>query len=433
MRSGMDVSLSRLPARILLVAGAVACAGAITWAAGRNWMAVHWFTTRNPADWNRAIQLEPNNAGYWDRVGLYEEWNFLHGNIHGAIADFQRATQLDPRSARHWMALAGAYEVAGETAQARRAYERAQADHPVSADVAWRFGSFLLRHGDWSQAALKIHRALLDEPELTGSAVSQFWKAGAAIQMILNHVLPDRRRVYLAAITYFLAQNEDDPALACWQRLARSGQKISLQETLPLIDHLLAGHRGAQAAQVWQEALAASAHPGAASDGSLIFNGDFAYPFVEGGFGWRQSPVPGTAFDLVTDVTHDSPRAARVVFDGSANVDYANLWQFVPVTPGTRYQFSAFMRTDSISSASGPQFQLRTCSEPSKVEGQTPVMTGTHPWTRVQAEFTTGPTEHCVVVRLRRKPSPFGSHIRGAVWIDHVQLKRLPASGTARP
>lgn len=432
MRSGMDVSLSKLSARILLIAGAVACAGAIAWAAGRNWRAARWFATRNPADWSRAIRMEPGNADYWNRVGLYEEWDFLHGNIHRAIADFQRSTRIDPRSARYWMALAGAYEVAGETAQARRAYERAQAAHPVSAEVAWRFGSFLLRHGDWSQAALKIHRALLDEPKLTGSAVSQFLNAGAGIHMILDHVLPARRKVYLAAISYLLAQNQDDAAFACWQKLDHSGQGVNLPESLPLVDHLLDGNNSALAARAWHEALAASGHPDAPGD-DLIFNGGFQHRFLQGGFAWRQTPAPATAFDRVADVTHNSTEAARVVFDGTANVDYANLRQFVPVAPGARYRFSAFMRTDSISSVSGPQFLLRTCDAPSKVVAQTPGMTGTHPWTRVQAEFTAGPAEHCVKVILRRKPSPFGSNIRGAVWVDQVRLKQLPTKGTARP
>lgn len=431
MRSGMEVSLSRLPARILLVALAVVCAGAIALAAGRNWLAAHWAGTRNPSDWRRAARLEPGNAAYWSQIGLYEQWDFLHGDTQRAIEDFQRATRLDPRSARQWMALAGAYESAGKIDRARQAYERAQADHPVSAQVAWRFGSFLLRQGESQLAAEKIHRALLDEPDLTGSAVSQFWKAGAGIRLILDRVLPPLPKVYLSAIDYFVSHKEDGAALACWEKLAGLGRPVALHNSLDLIDSLLASNRVDDAAHVWQQALAISGHSGeAGTGGSLIFNGGFEHSFVNGGFAWRQTPVEGTAFDLVSDVKHGGSQSARVVFDGSANVNYGNLRQYVPITPGTRYQLSAYMRTDSISTDSGPQFSVLSCPDPSRVEAQTPVMTGTNRWTQVQASFTAGPALHCVTVVLRRKQSEmFANKIRGAVWVDQVRLTPLPAGG----
>jgi tetratricopeptide (TPR) repeat protein len=435
MRSGMDVSLSRLSARILLVAATVVCAGLIALAAGQNWLAAHWAATHNPTEWKRAAELESGNAAYWSRIGLYEQWDFVHGNIHHAIEDFQRATRLNPRSARNWMALAGAYESAGKIDLARQAYERAQTDHPVSAQVAWRFGSFLLRRGDSQLAAEKVHRALLDEPDLTGSAVSQFWKAGAGIHLILDRVLPPRPPVYLDAIAYFISLKENDAALACWEKLAGLGRKVALSNSLDLIDSLLSENRVDDAAKVWKQALVISGRSGeTGKNGSLIFNGGFEQGFVNGGFGWRQIPDFGTAFDLVGDVTHGGVQSARVVFDGTANVDYANLYQYVPVTPGASYRLSAFMRTDSISTDSGPQFTLMSCPDRSKLEAQTPVMTGTHPWTKVEANFTAGPAMHCVTVTLRRKPSSmFDNKIRGTVWVDQVRLQQqLPSAGVAR-
>lgn len=435
MRSGMDVSLSRPSLRILIVALALACAATIGWAASRNWLAAHWAGSRNPGDWRKATMLESGNAAYWSRIGLYEQWDFAHGDIDQAIEDFQHATRLDPRSARLWMGLAGAFEAAGRPEEARQAYERAQADHPASADVAWRFGSFLLRQGEEQQAAKKIRRALIDEPKLTPSAVSQFWKAGAGVRLILDRVLPPRPDVYLSAIDYFVARKESDAALACWEKLIGLGQKVALAKSLDLIDNLLAANRAQDAAHVWRQALRASGRSGQQNTGgSLIFNGRFEHPFVNGGFGWRQRPAAGTAFDLVNGVTHGGKQAAHVVFYGTANVDYANLLQYVPVTPGHSYRFSAYMRTDSITTDSGLRFRIASCPQQSKTEARTPAMTGTHPWTKVQAQFTAGPGTGCVTVVLRRKPSTmFDNQIRGAVWVDDVQLKPLPVAGAGRP
>jgi hypothetical protein len=432
MRSAMDLSLGRLSTRILLIAGAVACAGALSYAAGRTWLAAHWAGTKNPADWARAARLEPGNARYWSQIGLYEQWDFSNGNLDQAIADFRRAVRLDPRSDGLWMALASAYEEAGRGSDARQAYARALAAHPVSAEVAWRYGSFLLRQGETNHAAEQVRRALIDKPDLATSAVSQFSKSGAALDLILDKVLPARSSDYLAAIDYFISQQNDDAALAAWEKLSGLGLKVRLKQTLDLVNHLIAHDRMDDAARVWRQALAASGHGSEYAAGSLIFNGGFERNLVDGGFGWRQTPAPGTAFDLVSDVTHESAQSARVTFDGSGNVDYSNLFQYVPIQPGDRYRFSAYMRTDGITTDSGPRFLLLSGS-PGQAVAETPVMTGTHPWTEVQAEFTAGPEMHGVMVVLRRAPSDmFANRIRGAVWVDGVRLETLPASGEPR-
>jgi tetratricopeptide (TPR) repeat protein len=429
MRSAMDVSLARLSTRIFLVAGAVVCAGALSFAAGRVWLAAHWAGTRNPADWARAAHLEPGNARYWSQIGLYEQWDFTNGNLDQALADFGRATRLDPHSDLLWMALAGAYEEAGRVSDARQAYQKALAAHPVSAEVAWRYGNFLLRQGETKQAAEQVHRALIDKPELSMSAVSQFWKAGAGLDLILDDVLPSQPAAYLGAVGFFISQQNDDAALAAWKQLSRLGLKVRLKQALGLINELIAHNRMDDAAEVWRQALASSGRTGEYEAGSLVFNGGFERDLVDGGFGWRQIPAPGTAFDLVSDVTHASAQSARVTFDGSANVDYSNLFQYVPITPGERYRFSAYMRTDSISTDSGPRFLLLS-GGPGPEVAETPVMTGTHPWTKVEAEFSAGPEMHGLMVILRRAPSDmFANKIRGTVWVDGVRLEKVAPNG----
>ena len=433
MRCDMGSMFSRSAPRLLLLAASVACAGLLSAAAIRRAVAAHWEGTRDPAKWAKAARLEPTNATYWARIGLYEQWDFSHGNLNQAIADFTKATQLDPRSARLWMALADAYEEAGEIAKAREAYQRAEFAHPVSAQVAWRFGSFLLRQGEVTQAAEHVRQALADQPGLASSAVSQFWKSGAGASVILNGVLPPQSEEYFAAIHFFLSQQQDDAALAAWAKLMQLGKPVQLDRGLELVDDLIEQNRMNDAERVWEQALTASGRSAEViRGGSLIFDGGFDYRLTNGGFGWRQTPIPGTAFDLVSDVTHGSPQSARVVFNGHHNVNYANLSQFVAVEPGARYRFSAFMRTEDISTDSGPQFQITGCASPYPTIAQTPAMTGTNRWTEVQTEFTTGAQTDCVRVVLRRQPSQlFSNRIRGMVWVDDVRLVKLAAGGSS--
>jgi Tfp pilus assembly protein PilF len=433
MRSVMNLVLSRHSSRVLLVLLCVLCSAAIIIVAGRMWLAAHWASSRNPRDWARAAQLEPGNAAYWSQLGLYEEWDFAHGNIHQAVRDFEQATRLNPRSDLLWTALASAYEVSGQPGKARQAYAKAQEAKPVSAEVAWQFGNFLLRQGETQQAAAQVREALLNRPELTPSAISQFSRAGVGLDRILNQMLPARRKDYLAALNYFLSHDENDAALASWEKLAGLGQKIPLNKSLGLIDGLLAANRASDAERVWQQALVSSGRVEAKAGGSLIFNGGFEHSLVNGGFGWRWMPTYGAVLDLVGDITHSGAQSARVTFDGTANCDFSSLRQYVAVDPGTRYRFSAYMRTDKISTDSGPQFVIWTCNNPVHKLAQTPAMVGTHPWTNVQANFTPGPGTDCVDVVLRRAPSQmFDNQIRGTVWVDDVRLIPAPAPGSGR-
>lgn len=434
MRSGMDLSLSRMGARVLLVAVAVACAGLIGLAAGRRWLASYWGNSHNPTDWERAARLEPQDALYWRQLGLYQEWDFEHGDIQRAIGYFRRATEIDPQSDLYWMDLAGAYETAGEIEKAREAYGKALAAHPASAAVAWRYGSFLLRQGNNEEAAKQVRGALEDQPELASNAVSQFWRAGVNLDQILGEVLPARARDYLAAVNYFVSIHQEDAALAAWKRLAGLGVSFPLNRSFDLINDLVEHNRIDDAAGVWRQALEAAGRIGeAGKDGSLIFNGGFEQDPVNGGFDWRELPADGSALFLVNDVTHGGSRSARVTFDGSANPDYNGLQQYVAVTPGKRYRFSAYMKTDSITTDSGPQFRIVEMGPEGKTLALTPGMTGTHPWTEVQAEFATGADTHGVRVILDRSPSyMFDNKIRGTVWVDDVRMVEVAEAGEAK-
>jgi hypothetical protein len=60
----------------------------------------------------------------------------------------------------------------------------------------------------------------------------------------------------------------------------------------------------------------------------------------------------------------------------------------------------------------------------------TPGLTGTHPWSLVDAELTTGPETRVLAIVLRRVPSrKFDNKLQGTVWVDDVSLTSLePAS-----
>lgn len=432
----MRIDLNGPGARLAFGFVVVLAAGVLAFAGGKAWLAEHWNASSRPELWRKAARLEPGGADYRRHLGLYEQWGVGKGDIHEAVRDLRLATRIDPRSAGLWMDLADAYQAAGDSAHAQEAYAKAQADYPMSAEVAWRYGSFLLYEGKYSQGYREVKRALLVEPSLGTSAVAECWQANRQIRAILAQALPAKSQFYVAAIDYFLSQQEVDPALAVWNRQVALGLPVKMPQAIPLVNELIDQNRMMDAEQAWRQALQATQWPRNGSGGdSLVFNGGFEQDIVNGGFGWREVPVRGARFGYGKHVAQSGPRSMRIEFDGKVNLDFQNLYQDVPVQPRTSYHFSAYVRTREISTASGIRLEIVDPRHPSEVQILTPNLVGTNPWTPVEADFETGADTELLEILVRRVPEwRFDNKLRGTVWIDDVTLTpgTLPPKGAAK-
>ena len=133
--------------------------------------------------------------------------------------------------------------------------------------------------------------------------------------------------------------------------------------------------------------------------------------------------VEGADFDFDTEEKHSGSRSARLIFDGTKNLSYEGLFQDVLVSPDTHYRFQGYIHTDQISTDSGMRFEVVDPKDPQHLDVVTPNETGTLPWTLEQADFTTGPHTHMIIIRLARRPSErLDNKLRGTVWVDDVSL-----------
>lgn len=399
--------------------------------AGKVWLAEHWASSELPEAWYRAAQFEPGNADYWYRLGRYRHLDFAGADLPQAISYYRRAVAIDPRSADYWMDLADAEELAGNAAEAQAAFERAKAVYPISAEVAWRYGNFFLRQGRLDEGLREIRRALESDPRLAGLAVSGCLRAGADPRRVFEEVLPKRVEIYLGALNYLTNEHQTDAAVAAWEKLAPMHPPSPMAAAMPLINQLIEQDRIETAARVWEEAIAlAGWQGGAVSGGSLIWDGGFEGDPVGGGFGWRAQTDPHVEITIDAAGPHSGAHAIRLEFDGTTNVHFGGLFQYVAVKPQTKYRFTAWVRTEGITTNNGIRLQVTDPRHESELNLLTPVVTGTNSWMPQQLEFATGSQTHLLQIGVRRFASEkFDNKIAGTAWLDDVSL--VPVSAAA--
>ena len=418
-----DVS-ANLASRRTAAVIAIVAAMWFCYAGGRHALASHYAASSNPANWELAARIEPGNPETWYKLGRFRELDVDNPDVPLAISYYQRAIQLNPRSPYYKLDLAGALEMAGNNGEADSYFRAAQAAYPISAEVSWRYGNFLLRQGRLPEAYTEIHRAVMVEPSLLPPAISQVWHSDPDVHLLLDQVLPDTAEAYSQALAFLTDAQESTAALEVWHRLIAKDPHPAWKWVFMLTDLLVAQEKFEEAGTVWRRVAAKDAGSTSPYAGnSLIYDGGFENDISGGGFGWQQRDAMGADFDFDMDVKHSGSRSARLTFDGTENLSYQGLFQSVLVSPSTRYRFQGFIRTDQISTESGMHFEIVDPKDKPHLDILTPNETGTLPWTMEQADFTTGPNTRLILVRLVRNPSGrLDNKLRGTVWIDDVTL-----------
>ena len=433
----MIVRVSNPAVRGIVLAGVAVCVGLLAFSALRHGKAERWAASNDPGLWLRAAETEPSNPENWYRLGRYRQFDFENADLPLAISYYQRSVSLDPNSARYWMDLSSAYEMAGNLGQAEEALRTAQRDYPNSGEVAWRFGNFLLRQNRVNESFEQIHHAVTEDPKLTALAVSRCWRSTQDIGRILSTIIPANTEAYWGALEFLIGAREPEAAMEVWKRLVSARPAFELSQSFPLFEMLIDLGHVDEASTVWQQALSlAGIKPAPGVAGSLIANGGFEGDLLNGGFAWRNRPQLGADTNWDEETVHSGSRSLRIDFDGSANVDFQEFWQYVPVQPNTHYQFRGYLRTNELTTEKGIHFEIDDVthsSNPSAFKPTprqvTPDVVGTQPWMLNQVEFTTAPDTHLLRIFLRRTTSSLlASKVRGTAWVDDVSLVALPSS-----
>jgi len=410
--------------RWALLIAALIVASFFSFQAIRLWIADYRINSDSLSSIERGVALEPGNAAAWDTLGRFEQLDFVAGDPDQAVKAFQKAVQKDPLSAYYWMNLAGAYEAVGDIPQARDAFQHARDVYPLSAQVAWNYGNFLLRQQQPAEGYTQIQLAVRSDPSLLPLAISRTWRSSHDVDMLLNQVLPADQYAYFQALDFFASAQQTEPGLVVWQRLMSLGKPIALPRSFPFLEELIRQDRSTDAARVWREALrAAGVSHQEPENGSLIWNGDFTGEFTNGGLGWRWDNLIGIAIDFDSTMPGHGGRSVRLDFGGGSNPEINKPLEYVPVEPSRNYRFRGYIRTESISTEHGMVFLIYDPHDSNAVNFRTEDLVGTHLWDAVEFHVLTGPQTHFLVIGLHREPSRlFDNKLSGSVWIADLSL-----------
>ena len=164
----MLLRLANPAARMLLIVFASLLLLTLSFLSIRNALAAHDASLETSAGYERAVQLEPGNYENWYLLGHYWQYSLNDSDPARAIDDYRVALQLNPRFSDAWLDLGTLYEFEGRLPEAKKAFLAAKRAYPLSAEVSWRYGNFLLRQGDIPQGFAEIRSAVYVEPQRSG-------------------------------------------------------------------------------------------------------------------------------------------------------------------------------------------------------------------------------------------------------------------------
>ena len=426
----MILRLSTSAERAALAVLALLLAAFLSYFSIRNACAEHFAGLETPNGLSRALELEPGNARSWFLFGHYWLYNLEDPDVPRAIRAYQTSLALDPRSAETWLDLAAAYESQNDVAAARDAFRNAKQAYPLSAEVAWRYGNFLLRVGQQDAAFDEIRQAVLADHHRASEAVSRCLRVNPDLSAVLDRVVPPSRDVYLDLISNLVLDNDVPGALLVWSRLAALHPRIRITDIHFLVDALRYTKQSRLARQVWDQATAFAGltqlHD---PPGSVVWDGSFESGFSGYDFAWRIPPLTGGVETFLdTSEKHSGKRSLRLTFDGKHNVNFLDVCQYVVVEPSTAYRFSAWVLARSITSDEGIRFYLNPIpSSPGSPPVSTSDIRGTQPWTRMEVPWSSAKDTRELEICLQRNASDGpDSRIQGAAWIDDVALTPEP-------
>ena len=421
----MILRISESLSRGLVVLAAIVIAAALCSYSVRMAIAARAAERETVSGLETAIHLEPSNPDYWYRIGHFQQFNLEEPDPSLAALYLRKAIALNPLYTDAWLDLGTNYELEGNAKAAREAFLQAKISYPSSAEVAWRYGNFLLREGELPAAYAEIQLAVRLDPHRAATAFSRCYRANPDIDAIMDQALPADPVVYVEVLGEAARSKQLAAAQTVWERLLLMHPHLHFRDFDPFVSELLAAGQASEARRVWGEGVATMTLPALEqTKDSVVWDPSFESGAGGYFFGWRYQPnTQGVRVSLDRVQKHSGSQSLRLTFDGKHNENLEPACTMVNVEPNTAYHFSGWVRTQDLTTNSGIGFRIHSAGGISSGIEQTREIHGTAPWTLVEMDWTAGPKVHQASVCIMREPSDTpNTNISGSAWVDDINL-----------
>jgi tetratricopeptide (TPR) repeat protein len=407
---------------------------------GSVWLAyeairVAWVTyqvdTLSIPDLQKALLLDPGNPYLVHRLGLVYSYDPANINLPEAVKYLRQGVELNPHRWDFWSDLGTACDFVGDTACSDEAFERARVLNPMMPALQWALANHYLLTDRQEKAFPYFRRLLGLDPQYLDATIRLCLRATQDPRAIYTEVIPHGKDASARfAFLMFLTSSADyESAMRIWgQMISGPDRSPSLSMVKPFLDFLLDHNQIQNAGTVWNDLQHAGVIPRGSNSQSanLLYDGSFEGPLLNTGFDWRTDDSPDLVFDFSDPSAYRGAKCLRIDFAVGRNADYDLLDQVVRIKPNTRYQLTAYVRSDNLTSDSGPRLRVVEMGCENCVARTSDPTVGTTPWHPIEVEFKTQPQTQAVRISFwRPQNQPYPSDITGTVWLDDVILRTV--------
>jgi tetratricopeptide (TPR) repeat protein len=365
----------------------------------------------------RAVLLQPYNAEYQYRLGLY--LSLLQPDA--AVKSFRGAVALNPYRARYWTALARTDESLADTKSQSLALQTAALMAPTDPDTIWEVANAYFSQRNTEQALNQCRTLLRDDGPMLGNALPFCWRVKPDADLFMRDLLPPKNVDYEDLLNLLISKRDTDSSAKIWQGLINLHGPISQRQVFDYMRFLLEQHQPESAMNAWKQAARfANLTDYQPSPANLMVNGNFSLPILNGGFDWFYHKNNNVTLSLDTEQNYSADRSLLISFDG-AQIEDAGIGQMVPVDPSGTYNFSAYYKAQQMEGAGGVRFAVQDAYA-GTVLFASKYLANTSDWEQLNGSFTAGPATKLLLVRIQRDPA--GDVIKGKLWIDGVRLAK---------
>jgi Flp pilus assembly protein TadD len=379
-------------------------------------------------DLRTAALLDPENSELHYKLGLVYSYSPDELNPAEGLKHLRRATELNPNRSSYWADLASVCESMGNTLCADQSLARALTLSPMEPHLYWTTANYYLRTGRTQRALPRFRQLLKMSPEYALPTFDLCLRILDDPQAIAQEVLPagNDPGLRLAYANFLTRRGKADAAHQVWNQTVASAPPFPFSLAEPYLENLMARGSYQEAWSAWKDLqrLGIVAEPPVKDRDNLVFNGGFERYPLSAGFDWRYREPPYVSIDFPNSGAYEGDRCLSLNFTVSRNDEDELLYQIVAVVPSQEYLLTAYVRSENITSDSGPRLRALDLDCPSCMDLWSETSVGTTPWHPINLRFTAGTQTRFVRLSVWRPRSrSFPTEITGYFWMDSVSLK----------